>query len=118
VPYSHAKVELDKLPVDIKECVIHIAKQHNALVDGTNDMKLDLDMVTGSTPEGKAEMHLALSIVRKVVHGLHSKRFSVSLATFQIYATLAVLKQLGVTPEHLSKLGDILLKILQKATET
>lgn len=115
MPYSHAKVELDKLPVDIKECVIHIARQHNALVDGTNDIKLDLDMVTGSTPEGKAEMHRALSIVQQLVHSLHSKRFSVSLATFQIYATLAILKELGVTPTHLTKLGDILLKILEKA---
>ena len=117
MPYSHAKVDLDKLPVDIKECVVHIAKQHNALVDGTNEIKMDLDMVTGNTVEGKAEMHHALTIVRQVVHGLHSKRFNITLGTIQLYLALAILKQFGVTPEHLAKFGDILLKILQKATE-
>ena len=115
MPYSHAKVELDRLPQDIKECIVHIAKQHNALVDGTNEIKQDLDMVTGNTPEGKAEMYQALAIVRKVVHGLHSKRFNITVATVQLYVSLQVLKQFGITPEQLGRFADICLKILEKA---
>jgi len=113
--YSHAKVDLSRVPDGrLKDCFIHFAEQHNALVNGANEMKQDLDQISGDTPEAKAEMHRVLGSFRQVAHYLHSRRFSVTLLSVQAYLLCNVLNQFGIQAKQVGQLFDQLLQILQK----
>ena len=99
MPYSHAKVDLSLVPDGtLKETFIHFAEKHNALVDGANELKQDLDQISGTTPEEKEEVHTAMSFVRQAMHYVHGKRFSVTMAGLQTYLLLAILRQAWQAP--------------------
>jgi hypothetical protein len=117
--YSHAKVDLSRVPEGVlKNTFIHFAEQHNALVDGANEMKQDLDQISGDTPEAKAEMHRLLAYMRKLAHSLHSRRFSIMLASVQTYLFCEILRQWGFQAQPVSQLIEqlisTLIQILQK----
>lgn len=112
--YSHAKVDLEKLPEGVREMVIHVAERHNALVNGVNELKLDLDGVTGKTPEEKAEAHGFLAKARKIIHFIHSKRFAFGGGTIVTYFGLGILDRLGLDPTEVSRLLETLLRVIEK----
>ena len=115
-PYSQAKVDLSRVPDGLlKDTFIHFAEKHNALVDSTNEIKQDLDQISGTTAEEKKEMHHVLSIIRKVVHYLHGKRFNLTLISLQTYLFLSTLKLFGAKPEHFNRLFEMVIQLLQKA---
>jgi len=95
MPYSHFKVDLDKLPDDIKPMVILIAEKHNALVAGASDIKQELDKITGQTPEEKAEMHTAFGKLKVLVHWVHAKKMDGTLALVAIYMLTSIGMSLG-----------------------
>lgn len=111
--YTHAKVELDKLPENVRDGILHLAKKHNALVDGANDIKQDIDRITGRTEEEKAEMHTLFGQVRTVFKWVHNKRFDATLGTLWVVGATFVLKWLGVSGDRLADWLDRLLKILE-----
>lgn len=116
-PYEHTKVDLSLIPDGkLKNTFIHFAEQHNALVDGTHEMKLDLDLISGQSNEDKAETHRLLRLIRKIAHYLHSKRFNITLLGVQGYMLCGILKQIGLDPRQISQLFDTFLKILQKVS--
>ena len=117
MPYSHAKVDLALVPdCEFKETFIHFAERHNALVDGANEMKQDLDLISGQTTEEKEGLHKAMSYLRHIGHYIHGKRFSfnMTLIAFQAWLFLNILKQFGLTPEQFSRLMEAGIKILEK----
>jgi superoxide dismutase len=117
--YNHAKVDLSLVPDGIlKNTFIHFAEQHNALVDGANEMKQDLDQISGDTPEAKAEMHRLLAYVRQMAHYLHSRRFNLMLASAQAYLLCGILKQCGIRTQPfgllIEQIINTVIQILQK----
>jgi len=115
--YSHTKVDLSLIPEGkLKNTFILFAEQHNALVDGTNEMKQDLDLISGESKEDKAETHRLLRLIRKITQHLHSKRFNLTLLGIQGYLFCGILKLIGIEPRQISLLFDTLIKILQKVS--
>ncbi len=115
MPYSHAKVDLSRVPDGtLKETFIHFAEKHNALVDGANELKQDLDQISGVTPEEKEEMHTAMSVFRQVMHYLHGKRFSVTLAGLQTYLLLAIVRQFEGHSSAITHLLDAVISLFEK----
>ena len=113
--YVHTKVDLSLIPEGkLKKTFIHFAEQHNALVDGTNEMKQDLDLISGESKEDKADTHRLLSMIRRIAQHLHSKRFNLTLIGIQGYLLCGILKQIGLESRQISQLFDALIKILQK----
>lgn len=115
--YSHAKVDLSRVPDGVmKNTFIHFAEQYNALVDGANEMKSDLDQISGETPEEKAEMHQVLAYIRAFAHYLHSKRFNLTLIGLQTYIFCGILERFGIMPKQVRQLFETLIQILQKVS--
>lgn len=114
MPYSHCQVELDKLPEDVKEMVVIVAKKHNALVAGANEVKTEIDKLTGQTPEEKEEVHDLFQKIRKLIKWAHSKRFDSMVAIVQLTGVSFILKFLGLTPEQFQRLFDALIKVIEK----
>jgi hypothetical protein len=115
MPYSQAKVELSRVPEGtLKDTFIHFAEKHNALVEGANEMKQDLDQISGVTQAEKEETHTVMQLVRQATHYLHGKRFSVTLASLQAYLLLAILRQFDVHPNAFSQLLEAIISVLGK----
>lgn len=114
MPLSHAKIDLSLLPEDTRIICKHLAEKHNALVLETSEVYLELEQITGSTPEEKAEMHQAFSLLKRGVHFLHKKRFNVMLISFQLYLLLSVFRLLGVSPEALNSLIQTFCQLITK----
>lgn len=118
MPYSHAKVELSRVPEGLlKDTFIHFAEKHNALVDGANEMKQDLDQISGTTSAEKEELHNTMSWVRRAAHYVHGKRFSVTLASLQAYLLLAILRQLNVHPNAFSQLLKTVISLFERVAK-
>lgn len=114
MPYSHCQVELDKLPEDAKEMVLVVAKKYNALVAGVNEVKTEMDKLTGNTLEEKEEVHDLFQKIRTLIKWAHSKRFDSMVAIVQLTGVSFILKFLGLTPEQFQRLFDALIKLLEK----
>lgn len=115
MPYSHALVELDKIPDDYnKEAIIEFAERHNALVKGAGEIKKEIDQITGETPEQKAEFHGIFGKIRAVFHYFHEKRFNATMLIAQASGLLWIAKQFGVKPDQVSRLVEVGLKMAEK----
>ncbi len=115
MPYSDMKVDLSLVPDGIlKETFIHFAEKHNALVDGANELKQDIDQISGITPEEKQATYTVMEKVREALAYLHGKRFNATLFTIFFYFALATMKLIGLNPDQVGHLLDVILKILEK----
>jgi hypothetical protein len=113
--YDHAKVDLSLVPDGaLKNTFIHFAEQHNALVDGANEIKQDLDQLTGFTIEEKSATYGLIGKLRRIWRALHAKRFNVALLMFQSYLLLGILKAVGITPVQFRQAFDLALKLAEK----
>lgn len=88
-------VDISKFPPDERPHIILLAEKHNALAE-------DIDKISGDTPEQKAAMHHFFDLVRRGLNYIHTKRFNISLLTFQVGVVVFILDKLGVDIKHLA----------------
>lgn len=99
-------VDISKFPPDERPHIIELAEKHNALSE-------DVDKISGSTPEQKADMHHLFEVVRGGFHYLHTKRFNIGLLTLQMGAVVFILDKLGV---DIKSLAPEIIKIIKALT--
>jgi hypothetical protein len=100
-------VDISKFPEGERPHIIAMAKSLNAISE-------DVDHISGSTPEAKAEMHALFNKGLQVMNWLHSRRFNFTLGGFQVCLVVFTFKQLGLKPEQFARLMDALIKLLEK----
>ena len=100
-------VDISKFPEDEKPHILDLATKHNALA-------LDVDGISGRTPEEKQEFHGLMGVIRRVFHFCHGKRFHILVGLATVNFGLNVSKQLGLSPEQASRLLEATLKLLEK----
>lgn len=82
-------VDISTFPPGEQAHIIDLAKRHNALAE-------DVDAISGNTLEEKIEMHEIFAQIRKWVHYLHERRFSISLLTLEVGFIIFILDRLGI----------------------
>lgn len=113
--YDAMKVDLSRIPEgETKDMFVHFAEKHNALVDGTNELKQDIDQISGTTPEEKQATYTLMGKVRAVLHYIHGKRFTATLFTVFFYFLVSIFKQIGMNPDQVGRLIDVGIKLLEK----
>jgi hypothetical protein len=100
-------VDISQWPPNEKAHIVEMARKHNAL-------SLDVDGISGITPEEKQQFHGLMGNVRRLFARLHGKRFHVLLGLATFHYALSTMKQLGLSPEQASRLVEAAIKILEK----
>jgi len=103
------KIDLALIPEsNVKDALIHFAKQHNALVEDAGHTKADLEALIGKSDEDKALSHEIFAYIRRAQKLIHSKRFNIILLSAQVYLSGKILQMFGVSLEDAAKLLDFI----------